>query len=223
MPRMARHLPRRGVRIQHLDVAGAGARSRGPLSGRSTGRSAVRPLPPSRPRQPVGTTELPGSSLGGMHSPDAAGAKPKRMSGSEDAERGRRKAAQGPEQGLRGPDGAPGEALNRAFRAGWYRPRVADEAPAYTPHPRPHETMGAGDRRRVGVGCNRRSRIAPARQLERCNTLRLLHPTFRGRAWRVRWERWHAQCAHERVPLAMSDAAVNPPSARCGTRSPGAA
>jgi len=36
---------------------------------RSTGRSAVRV--PIHPGQPGATTELPGSSLGGMHSPDA--------------------------------------------------------------------------------------------------------------------------------------------------------
>ena len=64
--------------------------------------------------------------------------KPKRCAlGNRNRRRGCRKAAKGPEQGLREPDGVPREAQPAPPGPGGTGPRVADEAPAYPSHLRP--------------------------------------------------------------------------------------
>ena len=112
--------------------------------------------------------------------PDAAGSQ-SIAAAPKIAGRGCRKATQGPEQGLREPDGVPREARNQRLPG-----RVVPAPGLPTRHPRTRRTPGPSCPGTDGAWAESAVRT---RRSSTCN----------------------AGCA------------VNPPSARCGTRSPGAA
>ena len=71
------------------------------------------------------------------------------------------------------PTGFPGRRATGAFRAGWTRPRVADEAPAYPSHPRPF--------------CRGRTARGRKQVRTRTDTLRIRRSCPRGRGSRTAW------------------------------------
>ncbi len=117
---------------------GNGRRPEGERNGSRAGRPRCNPLP-AKTRSSVHAGDCPHCGLkvqwrrlrqrGQAGSQSVATGDTNRRRGCRKATHGTRAGSQGARRGSQG-------GSTRASRAGWYRPRVADEAPAYPSHPR---------------------------------------------------------------------------------------